>query len=264
MENNAGTSNTDVSSKAEAGSVASLTGDGSIKETDNLLRSSKKVKRSAECGPVLERNDVEMETRDDSGRKCSYRDTLTGGPSVPHQPEAEFSEVVSEDDSDTRNWMTLNDYRLVLEGGPWMVANHILTVMRWRSNFDPFAAFIDKATVWIRIPHLPVEYEALHLVCFGCGTYGHRRENCPLAQPDTVGPGNCDLQSTEPVVVPPLLEEPPPRSEIQESYSAWMLVQRVHRSRTHPPFSRGHSTTRGGTANNHASGVVTAVALTEH
>lgn len=24
-----------------------------------------------------------------------------------------------------------------------------------------------------------IEYEGIHLVCFGCGTYGHRKEACP-------------------------------------------------------------------------------------
>lgn len=27
-----------------------------------------------------------------------------------------------------------------------------------------------------------VEYEGLHLICFGCGKYGHRKDNC-LSQP---------------------------------------------------------------------------------
>lgn len=25
-----------------------------------------------------------------------------------------------------------------------------------------------------------VEYEGLHLVCFGCGCYGHKKDECPL------------------------------------------------------------------------------------
>ncbi|KAJ8773453.1 hypothetical protein K2173_004283 [Erythroxylum novogranatense] len=96
------TSNFDVGSKAVAGSVASLTGDDSTEETDNLLRSSKKVKRSAECVPVLERDDVKMEAHNESGRKCSYKDTLTSGTSTIHEPGAELPKVVSEDDSDPK------------------------------------------------------------------------------------------------------------------------------------------------------------------
>ena len=32
-----------------------------------------------------------------------------------------------------------------------------------------------------------VEYEGIHLICFGCGKYGHKKEACPenviLAEP---------------------------------------------------------------------------------
>ena len=27
-----------------------------------------------------------------------------------------------------------------------------------------------------------LEYEGIHLVCFGCGLYGHRKDSCPLEQ----------------------------------------------------------------------------------
>lgn len=39
-----------------------------------------------------------------------------------------------------------------------MVADYILAVIKWRLNFDPFKASIDKAVVWVRLPNLPVEY----------------------------------------------------------------------------------------------------------
>ncbi|KAG5219090.1 receptor protein [Salix suchowensis] len=46
----------------------------------------------------------------------------------------------------------------VLFEGPWMVADHYLTVRTWHPNFDPFEASIDKVAVWVRLPDLAMEY----------------------------------------------------------------------------------------------------------
>ncbi|XP_061348942.1 uncharacterized protein LOC133294302 [Gastrolobium bilobum] len=143
-----------------------------------------------------------------------------------------------------------NDYRHVLEEGPWIVNDHYVIVQRWRPLFDPYDEDFRKVAVWIRIPGLPIEvykprhlwrignffgrtlkvdrnslrknelgdavitergkfaricvevdlrksflskftigskiyhvgYEGLHLVCFKCGLYGHRRDQCPADQ----------------------------------------------------------------------------------
>ncbi|KAF2322205.1 hypothetical protein GH714_008622 [Hevea brasiliensis] len=45
------------------------------------------------------------------------------------------------------------EYKKVLFGGPWMVAD-------WQPNFDPKNAVIDRALVWVRILNLPIEYYA--------------------------------------------------------------------------------------------------------
>lgn len=52
------------------------------------------------------------------------------------------------------------DYDRALLGGLWLIANHYLTVQQWRPNFDPDQETIKKVVVWIwiRIPHLPIEY----------------------------------------------------------------------------------------------------------
>ncbi|KAJ8752205.1 hypothetical protein K2173_003813 [Erythroxylum novogranatense] len=315
----------DEVSKGMADSVVSHKGDVSTEEADNLLRSNKKLKRFAEYVPTSDRHDVEMEARDDSGRKCSYKDSLTGSVPGMSDTDEELPEVVSEDDSNPEDlddpncptiqltpmdkqrirhvWANtliikcdvvlvdmgnnyylskfhcLEDYRSVLEGGPWMVADHILVVINW-------------PTVWVHIPHLPVEYydkfiltrignklgktmwvyesteassrakyarvnveidlskplivkfhmrhriwkveyEGLHLVCFGCGTYGHRRDHYPLASPVVVEPGNCEDQPIELVVVPPPPACPPTRPKIVENYGVWMLVQKATRGRPH-------------------------------
>ncbi|KAI9118230.1 hypothetical protein K1719_010562 [Acacia pycnantha] len=71
--------------------------------------------------------------------------------------------------------------------GPWMIDDHYLLVQRWRPNFDPWRADCQKKIV-VWTPLLPafkvfgeerqLVYEGLHLVCFGCGMYGHEKMVC--------------------------------------------------------------------------------------
>lgn len=56
---------------------------------------------------------------------------------------AKFS---NDDDNDT-----------VLFDGPWIVSDHILAVCQWQPNFFLKEAVIDRAVIWVRIPHLPIE-----------------------------------------------------------------------------------------------------------
>ncbi|KAJ8751275.1 hypothetical protein K2173_016456 [Erythroxylum novogranatense] len=86
-------------SKEIAGSVASDTGEASAEEADNLLRSSKKVKRTYEFHNVTTGRDVEMGTRDESMRKGSYRHSVTGFDSRLSLSGEALPEVVSEEDS---------------------------------------------------------------------------------------------------------------------------------------------------------------------
>uniref|UniRef100_A0A2C9W6H0 CCHC-type domain-containing protein n=1 Tax=Manihot esculenta TaxID=3983 RepID=A0A2C9W6H0_MANES len=51
-----------------------------------------------------------------------------------------------------------DDYEHALLEGPWVIADHYLTISRWCSEFDPFQATFEKLTVWIRFPCLPIEY----------------------------------------------------------------------------------------------------------
>ncbi|KAJ8774667.1 hypothetical protein K2173_017113 [Erythroxylum novogranatense] len=258
----------DDGSKAVAGSVASPNGDDSTEEADNLLQSSKKVKSSAECVPVLDRDDAEMEARDYMGRKCSYKDTLTGGLSTVHNHGSEPQELVFEDHSDSKEiddpecpiihltttdkqpnvWVRIPhlsvEYydRLILT----RIGNKLGKTMRvdesteanTRAKYARISMEVDLSKPLIAKFRLrrriwKVEYKGLHLVCFECGMYGHRHDNCPLAHPVEVALDNSDALPTEPVVTP-FPEDPPPRLKIQESYGAWMLVQRVNRGRTYP------------------------------
>ncbi|PKI40541.1 hypothetical protein CRG98_039056 [Punica granatum] len=73
---------------------------------------------------------------------------------------------------------------------PWMILGHYLTLREWVLNFDHEEAQIAKAAVWVCIPVFPLRYYngnwlqeignhlGIHLVCFGCGRYGHKQD-CP-------------------------------------------------------------------------------------
>ncbi|KAJ4844588.1 hypothetical protein Tsubulata_038190 [Turnera subulata] len=53
---------------------------------------------------------------------------------------------------------TKQDYNRVLYDGPWIVADHVLTVRKWQPRFDPDEATIDRAVIWVQIPKLYREY----------------------------------------------------------------------------------------------------------
>lgn len=40
----------------------------------------------------------------------------------------------------------------------WMIADHYLTIQKWRPDFDPEEEDIRRVAVWVRFPGLPIEY----------------------------------------------------------------------------------------------------------
>lgn len=65
----------------------------------------------------------------------------------------------------------------------------------------------------------PVEYEGLHQICFHCGKYGHRQENCPKVPSSsniaTDGMENNQVtKETEQVKV-----------DLTARYGPWMIAQ---------------------------------------
>lgn len=52
----------------------------------------------------------------------------------------------------------IQDYDFVLTEGPWMVANHYLTIRRGFPDFQPDEDVINKLEVWVRFPELSIEY----------------------------------------------------------------------------------------------------------
>lgn len=49
------------------------------------------------------------------------------------------------------------NYLRVINGGPWMVLDHYLTISKWKPNFRPGANEIRSTLVWLRLPLLPLE-----------------------------------------------------------------------------------------------------------
>ncbi|XP_028765360.1 uncharacterized protein LOC114723332 [Neltuma alba] len=58
----------------------------------------------------------------------------------------------------TATFTDIDDYYFALEGGPWLIQNHYLTVQTWKSNFNPWNEKIQKVTAWVRLPGLPGDY----------------------------------------------------------------------------------------------------------
>ena len=56
------------------------------------------------------------------------------------------------------------DLQSVLQGGPWFIAGHFLTIRRWRPDFMTSRATLDSVAVWVRLPGLPVEYYDLPIL----------------------------------------------------------------------------------------------------
>lgn len=70
-----------------------------------------------------------------------------------------------------------------------------------------------------------IEYEGMHIICYDCGMYGHRREECVLRskKPDACLDGQ----------VPPPPEKPMKEAapEEKDTYGNWMLVKKAPRKK---------------------------------
>lgn len=45
----------------------------------------------------------------------------------------------------------------MLEGSPWMIIGHYLTVSKWRPKFRPLAAMVSTTLVWVIFLGMPLE-----------------------------------------------------------------------------------------------------------
>ncbi|XP_031116597.1 uncharacterized protein LOC116020253 [Ipomoea triloba] len=145
------------------------------------------------------------------------------------------------------------DYMHVLLDGPWKIFDNYLVIQRWQPEFDPLTAKLTKMAVWVRIPRLPVEYfredviksvlenvrdkhraveyEGLHVVCFNCGTVGHREQVCPhtvttAAEPNEGGLNNTPTGEKEGEAEHTSGVSGPANSPPVRKYGSWMLVTR--------------------------------------
>jgi hypothetical protein len=78
-----------------------------------------------------------------------------------------------------------------------------------------------------------VEYESLHLVCFHCRKYGHRKESCSDLQEGN----NLDaMDESSPPLVPVADPTPVIRPEIVEHFGSWMLCKGTEKEGGNPCF----------------------------
>ena len=52
----------------------------------------------------------------------------------------------------------VEDFDNVIQGGPWFVEGHFLTIRAWEPNFKPTCAVCNMVAVCVRLPELPFEY----------------------------------------------------------------------------------------------------------
>ncbi|XP_061364385.1 uncharacterized protein LOC133307842 [Gastrolobium bilobum] len=51
-----------------------------------------------------------------------------------------------------------DDLLFALNGGPWIILGHYLSLRRWEPAFRPNAASVMKIAAWVRLPGIPLEY----------------------------------------------------------------------------------------------------------
>lgn len=77
------------------------------------------------------------------------------------------------------------------------------TMARERGKFARAAVEIDLnkplvSEIWVRNTVQIVEYEGLHVICFGCGVVGHREQQCPHNKDVTPEKTSMDLNGSPP------------------------------------------------------------------
>lgn len=58
----------------------------------------------------------------------------------------------------------MEDYNNVLNGGPWFIGEHFLSIRRWEPNFKPANASCSSVVVWIRFLELSFEYYEIEVL----------------------------------------------------------------------------------------------------
>ncbi|KAJ1424289.1 Zinc finger, CCHC-type [Sesbania bispinosa] len=77
-----------------------------------------------------------------------------------------------------------------------------------------------------------VEYEGLHLICFQCGCYGHRKESCPLLEEGKKDDAQGPLEKNDGVAPKDMGEDKVQNSQAADGgFGPWMMVQKGGRRR---------------------------------
>ena len=123
----------------------------------------------------------------------------------------------------------------------WKIGNHIgktlkvdrTTSVRMRGNYARICVEVDltkpllsKFKLRRRIRH--ISYEGLHMICFGCGQYGHKHEVCPYSmnkegRNDEQQVSSNNEKGRDPTVP---AEDTVVRPEVAENYGRWMVARR--------------------------------------
>ncbi|XP_031111961.1 uncharacterized protein LOC116015934 [Ipomoea triloba] len=186
------------------------------------------------------------------------------------KPEAVFDLIEFNHGYFIAKFESLRDYEFAKYEGPWKILDHYLVVQEWEPNFNTRNNKTTKLLVWVRFPSLqveyfeedflmkirkdighppllsrfvlnekewPIEYEGIHLVCFNCGTYGHRHEQCGKNEN-----GNDISAAREETRTNTKVDDSGLKQNDPRKYGSWMLVSRSNRRgcpRTSSQANRG-------------------------
>ncbi|KAJ1393800.1 Zinc finger, CCHC-type [Sesbania bispinosa] len=231
-----------------------------------------------ESDDQLQRSTKKVKTRGD-GSAFSYKDSLLEMPgaedSCPEfDDEAEFSEEdLSEkkwykqiEDDQSEPYEYCPEIRVTKQEfdewcKPWL-DSLVVRLLGKKISLQTMVTRLQKywardGTIKVMGHVLHLEYEGLHLICFRCGKYGHKRENCyePVEFPsfgvqtecmdtdnngqninapkDESSNGNhAEVQASLPLAPAPTKSQAPPEFENKEPvdrYGPWMMVKRPQR-----------------------------------
>ncbi|KAJ1377585.1 Endonuclease/exonuclease/phosphatase superfamily [Sesbania bispinosa] len=74
------------------------------------------------------------------------------------QPRARMEIIDLDNEYFIIRFEDLHDLQHVLDDGPWMLTDHYVVIQRWRPGFLPFQDNLQRVSVWIRVPGLPIEF----------------------------------------------------------------------------------------------------------
>ncbi|CAJ2628274.1 unnamed protein product [Trifolium pratense] len=218
-------------------------------EQDQLDRSKKKAKIdvSSQDTVVMEtqRMDVQKQNNDIISQrpKVSYRDicmNFNGGSNQDTSPEEDWW-FMNKDISNEEDEMEEEEkvHEEVTEESLFVPVAKIDLRKILRSKF-----VLNKRTY-------TVEYEGINLVCFTCGRYGHRKDQCEITNGETPqGPTNENLEKN-------FEKQKEQDNNTNEKFGPWMHVQRGGRRRKQQPRQSSTGEKSGkemvGPSNNHGS-----------